>query len=65
MTIERSKYGAKAVVLLYLIHFITECSRHCSLCFNETECFECTQGYYLDAGLECSRMLIVLSLTKT
>ncbi len=32
---------------------ISECSKHCSLCWNETECYECTQGYYLDSSEEC------------
>ncbi len=30
-----------------------ECSKHCSLCYNETECYECTHGYFLNEGQEC------------
>ncbi len=42
---------------MYLICFsLTECAKHCSLCYNETECYECTQGFYLDATGECIRM---------
>ncbi len=33
--------------------FIAECSEHCSLCYNETECYECTQGYFLNELQEC------------
>ncbi len=33
---------------------ITECSKHCSLCYNATECYECTQGYFLDAVGICN-----------
>ncbi len=36
-------------------NFISECPQHCSLCYNETNCYECTQGYYLDFNEECSR----------
>ncbi len=31
----------------------SECSKHCSLCYNETECYECTQGYFLNEIQEC------------
>ncbi len=34
----------------------SECSKHCSMCYNETECFECTQGYFLTEEEECQRM---------
>ncbi len=37
------------------IDFISECPKHCSLCWNETECYECTQGFYLDGQAECQR----------
>ncbi len=30
-----------------------ECETHCSLCYNETECYECTQGYYLTLDGRC------------
>ncbi len=31
----------------------SECPKHCSMCYNETECYECTQGYFLDQIQEC------------
>ncbi len=31
----------------------TDCAKHCSMCYNETECYECTQGYYLTENSEC------------
>ncbi len=34
---------------------VSECARHCSLCYNETECYECTQGFYLNEDGECKR----------
>ncbi len=39
--------------LLMPIYFLTECSKHCSLCYNETECYECTQGYFMTEDAEC------------
>ncbi len=33
----------------------SECDKHCSLCYNKTECYECTQGFYLDENGECKR----------
>ncbi len=33
--------------------FIVVCSKHCSLCYNATECYECTQGYFLTPEGEC------------
>ncbi len=33
--------------------FVVECSKHCSMCYNETECYECTQGYFLNELPEC------------
>ncbi len=33
----------------------SECAKHCSLCYNETECYECTQGYFLTDTAECQR----------
>ncbi len=41
-------------------HFISECPKHCSLCYNETECYECTQGFYMDENGECKRKLASL-----
>ncbi len=38
-----------------LDNIISECSPHCSLCYNETECYECTQGFYLDENGQCKR----------
>ncbi len=38
--------------------FISECSKHCSMCYNETECYECTQGFFLNENMECERMYI-------
>ncbi len=35
--------------------FLTECPHHCSLCWNETECYECTHGYFLDTSGLCER----------
>ncbi len=32
---------------------IAECAKHCSLCYNETECYECTQGYFITENAEC------------
>ncbi len=34
---------------------VSECSKHCSLCYNETECYECTQGYFLTEIGQCER----------
>ncbi len=33
--------------------FFAECAPHCSMCYNETECYECTQGFYLSENGEC------------
>ncbi len=41
----------------------TECVKHCSMCYNETECYECTQGFYLDETNECKRKYILETLT--
>ncbi len=38
-----------------LLFCISECAKHCSLCYNETECYECTQGFFLDENGECKR----------
>ncbi len=36
------------------IKLFSDCPSHCSLCWNETECYECTQGFYLDGeSSEC------------
>ncbi len=32
---------------------ILGCPTHCSLCYNATECYECTQGYFLTEKSEC------------
>ncbi len=32
---------------------LAECSKHCSMCYNETECYECTAGYFLNDIQEC------------
>ncbi len=37
-----------------------ECPHHCSLCWNETECYECTQGYFLDPLGICERKCVHL-----
>ena len=29
---------------------VSVCPRYCSLCHNDTTCYECAQGYYLDPG---------------
>ncbi len=42
------------------IYHIAECSKHCSLCYNETECYECTHGYFLNAIQECESKLLFL-----
>lgn len=34
---------------------VSECAKHCSLCYNETDCYECTQGFFLSATGECER----------
>ncbi len=40
-------------------NILSECSKHCSLCWNETECYECTHGYYLDSVGECQSKLFL------
>ncbi len=42
----------KTFLLIILIWFL-ECAKHCSICYNETECYECTQGYFLTDEGEC------------
>lgn len=37
----------------YFVLFVSECSKHCSLCYNATECYDCVQGYFLTAEAEC------------
>ncbi len=37
---------------------LSGCAKHCSLCYNETECYECTQGYYMTEIAECQRKFI-------
>ncbi len=38
----------------------SECAKHCSLCYNETQCYECTPGFYLDENGECKRKLFLI-----
>ncbi len=33
--------------------FFLECPKHCSMCYNETECYECVPGYFLNGLMEC------------
>ncbi len=42
-----------ALIQHYYYIYISECRQHCSLCYNQTECYECTQGYFLNAEMEC------------
>ncbi len=44
-----------------VFYIFSECSKHCSLCFNETECYECTQGYFLNNEMECESKLTTCS----
>ncbi len=37
--------------------YLSECPKHCSMCYNETECYECTQGYFLNEIQECESKL--------
>ncbi len=46
----------------HLIIDVTECSRHCSLCYNETQCYDCTPGYFLTENGECESKLRNLKL---
>ncbi len=43
--------------MTFVIHIciLAECAKHCSMCYNETECYECTQGYFLTEIGECQR----------
>ncbi len=43
-----------------IFHIYSECARHCSMCYNETECYECTQGYFLTENGECQSELSIL-----
>ncbi len=43
------------IFLTMLCYLLSECAKHCSICYNETECYECTQGFYLDENGECKR----------
>ncbi len=38
------------------INIFAECPKHCSLCYNETECYECTPGYFLNGMQKCEGM---------
>ncbi len=52
------------VILSYSVfttYYFSECSKHCSLCYNETECYECTQGYFLNTENECESEYIFFS----
>ncbi len=31
-----------------MVVYLVDCQPHCSLCYNETQCYECTHGYYID-----------------
>lgn len=37
-------------------YIFLECEKHCSLCYNATECYECTHGYYITESAECEHM---------
>ncbi len=37
--------------------YFTECPKHCSLCYNATECYDCTNGYFLNEIQECESEL--------
>ncbi len=54
-TIHHEAHINLLLLIQILFLFISECAEHCSLCFNETECYECTQGYYLTVSGECQR----------
>ncbi len=41
----------------------SECAKHCTLCYNETECYECTQGFYLNEDGECEREYFTFELS--
>ncbi len=45
------------VCTLSISFSFSECAKHCSLCYNETECYECTQGYFLTENGECQSKL--------
>ncbi len=51
MTVYISICGLKHMANEFYI--FSECSKHCSLCYNATECYECTQGYFLNEIQEC------------
>ncbi len=42
---------------------LSECEKHCTLCYNETECYECVQGYFLDTNSLCERKYIVSNIS--
>ncbi len=46
--------------VMQYFHFFSECAMHCSLCYNETECYECTHGFFLTENGECQRRLSFL-----
>ncbi len=35
---------------------ISACPQHCVLCYNASDCYECTTGYYLDDGVCASKL---------
>ncbi len=45
--------------------YFSECAEHCSMCYNETQCYECTQGYFLSENMECeSKLDFILKTLK-
>lgn len=43
-------------------HFFSACGDYCSTCDSETECTECTIGYYIDGSTACSGNKTQISL---
>ncbi len=39
--------------IIIIKYLFTECAKHCSMCYNETECYECTPGFFLTEIGEC------------
>ncbi len=56
-----SFYEISRRFILGFKHYITECAPHCSLCWNATDCYECTQGFYLNDEAECERKCLLLT----
>ncbi len=40
---------------------VIDCPQHCSLCWNATDCYECTHGYFLDDTGLCQRMYTIFT----